>query len=416
MNCREEIVRLCNSTAFQKLSAYYGYRGFFDILKISRTEQVHSRFIAWLLNPLESKHGCGFYPIEKFLQAVTLAKDKFSSLNGDAYLPIDYMDGFVSGNFSIRNVDVQTEVDIHVFRNGQNVKRRLDILMHVGMKKGDEEKVLPIILENKVKSHEHTDQTVDYHDWSEMTYRDEEKYWNPICVFLSPDKTCAMKEGRGRTCASPYFIKINYQHLVEYVIEPSLARIPIEEGRSFVRDYLRCLSYSNIYDDQGRREELVMARSREESELLRQFWKSNRPLLSAAMAALAEDDDFSEQERRSFQRAAEATDSRRDYTKYKLAGDNEEYSKRGIVGAVVAAYLARNPEVTWETFRRDFPDTLHTGGFSRLAAGIRDANRYFSPVRLADGNEIVYSNQWGVGNIEGFLAVARELGFEITSC
>lgn len=416
MNYREEIVRLCNSPAFQKLSAYYGDRGIFDILKISRIEQAHSRFIAWLLNPLEQKHGCGFYPIEKFLQAVTIAKDKFASLNADAFLPVDYMNGFVSGNFAIRSVDVQTEVEIQVPRNGQNIDRRLDILLHVYMQKGDEEKMLPVILENKVKSHEHTDQTVDYHVWAEMAYADEEKFWKPIYVFLSPDKTGAMKEGRGRICASPYFIKINYQYLVQYVIEPSLERISRAEGRSFVRDYLRCLSYSNIYDERGRREELVMARSREESELLRQFWKSNSPILSAAMAALAEDDDFSEQERRSFQRAAEATDARRDYTKYKLTGDEEEYSKRGIVGAVVAAYLARNPEVTWDTFKRDFPDALHTGGFSRLAADIRDANRYFPPVRLADGNEIVYSNQWGVGNIEGFLAAAKKLGFEIMPC
>ena len=109
--------------------------------------------------------------------------------------------------------------------------------------------------------------------------------------------------------------------------------------RTRVEDYLRCLSYANVTNEDGIKGELVMAITAKERELLRQFWKSNKALLSAAMEALSEDEDCTEEERQAFRSASETTSSK-DYSRYRLQGEDESFGKRGIVAAVLRMYFS----------------------------------------------------------------------------
>lgn len=412
MDIRTEIIRLYNSVAYQELSRYYKRRSSFDILGVARKEFVHSNFLAWFLDPAEN-HGCGVYTLKKFLQLLVTSKLEFCSSNHDVFLPEEYIDFFVADDYEIRSAEVKTEVVVPGI--GDNSSRRIDILLKIEIVRGDEVRTLPIIIENKVNSREHTDQTQAYYDWAESEFANN-GYYRPLFVFLSPDKPLELKSGRGRRCACGNYIKTDYQYLVDFVIEPSFGRIETEEGRTLVSDYLRCLSYSDVSSECGDFKEAVMATSKKERELLRQFWKSNHALLSAALGALSEDEDFSDAERATFRRAADAATSQKDYSRYRIRGEEETYGKRGIVQAVIKAFLDEHTDVSYEEFKVAFPDSLHTGGFSKLSTEVHNPSRYFDPITLKDGKVIVCSNQWGVGNIDAFIDRARDHGIDVEKC
>ena len=410
MDYRAEIVKLYNSEAYHSLSGYYGRQSMLDIIGMARREDVHSNFLAWIFNGRGT--GCGNYAVKKLLQAIVMAKSDFA-INASAPLPEALMDVFAIGGYDVRNVSVDTERVIP--GAGDRKSRRIDILLEIDVAIEDRVKTLPVIIENKVKSHEHTHQTIAYREWALETYVDAERYYAPVCVFLTPDKTSDIREGRGSQCECSEYVRLNYQYLVDYVFEPLRMRTTDQVTRTRVEDYLRCLSYANVTNEDGVKGELVMAITSKERELLRQFWKSNKALLSAAMEALSEDEDCTEEERQAFRSASETTSSK-DYSRYRLQGEAESFGKRGIVDAVLRKYFGEAR--TLEQLSRDFPATLHTGGFSRLAAEItpEQSCRYFAPIQLADGNRVVCSNQWGAGNIEPFLDRARELGFVIERC
>ncbi len=412
MDIRTEIIRLYNSTAYQELSRYYKRRSSFDILGVARKEYVHSNFLAWLLDPAET-HGCGVYTLKKFLQLLVTSKLEFCTCNHDVFLPEDYIDFFVADDYEIRSAEVKTEVVVSGIRD--NSSRRIDILLKIEIVRGDEVRTLPVIIENKVNSREHTDQTQAYYDWAEREFAND-GYFRPLFVFLSPDKPLELKSGGGRRCACGSYIKTDYQYLVDFVIEPSFGRIETEDGRTLVSDYLRCLSYSDVSSECGGFKEAVMATSKKERELLRQFWKSNHALLSAALGALSEDEDFSDAERATFRSAAAAATSQKDYSRYRIRGEEETYGKRGIVQAVIRVFLDEHTDISYEEFKAAFPDSLHTGGFSRLSTEVSDPSRYFDPITLKDGKVIVCSNQWGVGNIDAFIDRARDHGIEVEKC
>ena len=410
MDYRAEIIKLYNSDAYHRLSDYYGRRSMMDIVGMSRREEAHSNFLAWIFEGRD--FGCGYYALKKLLQSLVIAKSGFS-INAAAKLPEDLMDTFVTDGYDIKSVSVSTEIVIP--GSGDCKSRRIDILLEIGLEIDGRDRVLPIVIENKVKSQEHTLQTVAYRDWAYNKFADRERFFTPICVFLTPDKTGDMREGRIGECACSDYIRLNYQYMVDYVLEPLKNRTIDGVTRSRIEDYLRCLSYANVETEEGVRGDLVMAITSKERELLRQFWKNNKALLSAAMEALSEDEDCTDEEKQAFKRVSETT-SQRDYSKYRLEGDDELYGKRGIVGAVLREYFKRNP--TLMQLKRDFPDSLHAGGFSRLAQNVTQdpIPRYFDPVTLSDGNIVVCSNQWGVGNIGPFLSCAEGLGFKIERC
>lgn len=412
MDIRSEIIRLTGSKVYQRLSDYYAKRSVFDILGIERREEAHSHFIAWLFDPSEN-HGCGSYALFRFLQCLAKSRIDFRELNKCATLwGLD--DVFVTGNYKmIGDVGVETEVSLSSGR--ASGKQRIDILVLARLQFDGKEKCLPIIIENKVKSQEHDNQTLVYYKWAVDKYKDESKYWKPIFVFLTPDATLDLKEAHGRDCCCEAFVKTNYQYFVNFVIEPTLRRMDGGPGKSLVNDYLRCLSCTrtiNIEKGKGK-EKFVMAINSEERELLRMFWKQNQALLKVAMEALSEDEEFSETERKTFKKGANALDGKKDYSRYRLDGGEERFSKRGIVEAVVTSYLNKHPRTTLQEFSEKFPGALHAGGFSRPATGNYNKSRYYEPMTLSDGSKIIVSNQWGIGNIDQFLENAKKLGFQI---
>ncbi len=102
----KQVLDLYKTTAYQKLNAYYGQSSLFNVLGIERSENRHSAFLQWLLNP-KSSHGLGDSPLKKFLALVaTLACDE----NKCYYYQV--RQHLISGNYPLQVESIKTEQSI----------------------------------------------------------------------------------------------------------------------------------------------------------------------------------------------------------------------------------------------------------------------------------------------------------------
>ncbi len=120
----------------------------------------------------------------------------------------------------------------------------------------------------------------------------------------------------------------------------------------------------------------------------------------------------------------------RDKTKYII--DGRICLKNRLVLEVVKKYVYEHSEIAFDKLRDVFYDKLQGSfGVVRLKADIEQQERkqkeeqkkvtisarYFFKdddiIKLADGTEVVVSNQWGKDNIKAFVILAKSFGYEI---
>jgi hypothetical protein len=122
----------------------------------------------------------------------------------------------------------------------------------------------------------------------------------------------------------------------------------------------------------------------------------------------------------------EQSDERRqatskDYTNYVF--DGQTYSKRGLVLAVIQEFISENKPKSFSDLLDAFPQETRSGGmFVPVSEAQEILNRggiarHFlgedEIVKFPDSTQYAVSNQWGKGNIGGFLDRARQRGYEI---
>ncbi len=107
-----------------------------------------------------------------------------------------------------------------------------------------------------------------------------------------------------------------------------------------------------------------------------------------------------------------------DYSRYIFNG--KEYGKGRLVLAVIKAYVQDNPSITYTQLKTIFYDRIQ--GSTGVIATIEEAKnkrrdytkRYYvgEPIFL-DQMQILVCTQWGIGNIDNFIKIARDLGYSI---
>lgn len=114
-----------------------------------------------------------------------------------------------------------------------------------------------------------------------------------------------------------------------------------------------------------------------------------------------------------------STPTGRDNSKFKFNG--ELFGKGPLIRAVVAQYVADNPNTTYKQLKSVFPDELlkRFGIFqdeTTAKAIAPKGGRYFEKpeqmIKLKD-RKVVVCNQFTLSNIQPFLKVARSLGYKI---
>ena len=131
----------------------------------------------------------------------------------------------------------------------------------------------------------------------------------------------------------------------------------------------------------------------------------------------AEEYQVKVREQASAQRAAASFS--KDKTQYQFLGNI--YNKRQLVLAIVTHYLQTNPDTTLDQLRQIFPDEIHRrfGVVALLekANEMGGAQRYFlneeQLLQTGDSQTIAVCNQWGIGNINLILEIAKRQGYQV---
>lgn len=387
-----------NIVEIKKSKSYIDYNKYhcgniFGITKMSRRELMHSNFIAWALDS-ESSHALRFYPIYQLVRAISIIQDYADNIAAQK-LASSLVYKFFDDDF-IKELTVAREFPVPI---GDKTKY-IDILIEIKTS----EKILPIIIENKVESKENgsnNDQTVVYYDWCESEkYNDRSKYFEPIYIFLYPEYNSAMQK-------SKEYIRMTYQELVDYILEPSMEKCGDFASIHNYKAYLQCLSFQ-ADNDKG---EYTMAISSEERKILDDFIRENKNLLCSVLNELKDEvDDPSA--------LSAITNTVKDYSKYRFDGADHKKSK--LVLALVKKYVEDHPTVTYNDLVSAFPIQLSSKPLVRLVSSLTTNDLRFRRVfnndviTLSDGTEVVVNNQVQEKNMLEILQIANSHGYTVT--
>ena len=298
-----------------KLVDYYTSQSFFDVVKKSRSETVHSAFLAWLLAGKEFPNQGNNSPLMHFFH--TLLRRKYGSfkygISEQKHADFDdsLADAIYAGTLRLSDINIETEKPVKdLFPDATN-KDKLDIFItcdtNIPTTEEQRTKKLNIIIENKVGSVENPpeDKSINAGNYSTVLKdRDHykqlfqtDKYYcacnsgsdhNTITlfVFLSVlsqkelDNFSRLTRGNER-CWCEHYIQICYQDLLDNLIEPQLEvqNMP-EKATSWLNEYIKCLSVpaADIDDDgnvKGDDKQIIMAVTHSEQKRLLAFMGEN---------------------------------------------------------------------------------------------------------------------------------------------
>ena len=260
---------------------------------------------------------------------------------------------------------------------------------------------MPIIIENKVNSTEngkHKNQTQVYYAWAEKEYGDRNTFFDPIYVFLYPEYNATKQSAQE-------YIRMTYQQLVDYVLEPSMEKCGDAISINNYKAYLQCLSFQTD-NEKG---EDTMAISNEEKKILDAFIKENKTLICAVLNELKDDDDVDSDA------LSKITKSVRDYSKYLFEG--QKYGKAKLVLAIVKKHVADNPNVTYTELSAAFALKPDHNPLIILEKNITDNDRKYrrffenEKIILSDGTVIFVNNQIQECHMSKIKEIADSLGY-----
>lgn len=365
---------------------YYKYHqgNLLGITKVSRWELVHSNFIAWSLSP-HASHSLGVYPLHQFMRCLCKIQNNPDNQNARK-IPKTLMYQLYDDSF-IQNATVARE------------RANIDLVIELETKNGK----LPIIIENKVDSGENGkfhNQTQMYFKWAEAEFQDRSIYLEPIYVFLYPEYNATQQ-------TSKEYIRMTYQNLVDYVLDPSLAKCGDAVSIANYRSYLQCLSFQ--FDNE--KGDHTMAISEEEKKILSDFLAKNKDLLCAVIEELDIDPAA---------KAAVKTG-----INYQYSFDGNIYGVGRLVLAVVKKYVADHPGTTFHDLQLAFPDKLVKGGYGvvRISSTVPDKykgigaknKKYFvdDVITTDTGELVIVCSQWTKELMPEFIKNADKLGYSI---
>ena len=212
---RNQIIEFYNDPDFQRLNSYYNRTTIFNILNIERRELSHSAFLKWLFD-INGSHNFGEEPLKKLLRMLV-------NTDNDNILSEDILNILLIGDYEIQNFHIETEKVVESDKN----KGRIDIFAKFGIFKKDFKKDVVVIIENKVDSKHHDDQTKTYKVWADKEYDESVK----IPIYLTPYPESEKDE------ITNYFI-ITYQDILEHVIEPLLNMEIDSDTKIILEDYI----------------------------------------------------------------------------------------------------------------------------------------------------------------------------------
>mgnify|MGYP000857092924 FL=1 len=364
-----------------------------DIYGIARSETHHSKFLAWLFNPNES-HNTGELALRKLLNiAVRRGIEQNNQSEVFLWVKKRVLTSASLSSTSTSNVQVLTESYVEA-QGKKGAKGRIDILVSNLALGG---KLINIIIENKIYSNEHDEQTTTYFEGINKKYPKPKN--RNIFLYLTPKPNWEMPKEDGPSCTCKDFIEINYQDILTEVLT-SILEEPISSAtRIAIEDYIHCITSPSIHSKNYN----SMATDKETNEMLKKFWDANEELILAAINAFANSGETKYKGVDKVQKAITEFVDNKDYTQYSINGQGT-YSKNALVKEIVTRIIKKGGDVMGTLKNLDAKCTI------RLLQTEDHYNREKKQAFKLEYNDsfIYITNQWRIGNISSFIDAVNE--------
>jgi hypothetical protein len=395
----KRVAEFGDSAELIRLSAYYAQPSIFSALGVARDEQTHSEFLAWLLTPT-ARHGLGDLPLRKLLS--TLAVVCGALRHGRGRLPTTMLSTLLAGTYALSGVTVKREKAIS--------GGRADVYLRGELSAADKRLPFQLLIENKVKSTERAEQTRRY-----QAFLDDSPL--SLGVYLTPLNNRSYEALDEPECAGKRFIQLNYQYLADRVLEPCLAAAKEPLVAAYIKAYLLVLGLPETRQNRG---DVIMAISKQERELLADFWAKHSELIIAALHAVVDSDTLEEDDRAAVKSALDTISKPTfDYTQYEWIYGGELRGPAGkgrTVLHIISHYANNHEECSLGDVKAVFPDSLiSTLGVAANADAIPASyqKRYFADVISLRDCAARVCSQWTLANFERFIKYAEIAGYTI---
>jgi len=382
---------------------YYERPTYMGLLNVGRKELPHSSFISWLFDSSSFTQESPDSPLMHLLDIAVRRANQQNNIGAEKAISLSLSESIYGRLFSI----IRSSCTLEDYSKGQAGEvRRSDIVIRCDIRYLNDgtERKLNICIENKVLSTEHTSQTKAYSDYY-LNNKDGD--W--VFLFLTPLSSVKLDNfyelDDKEKCESDYFIQINYQDLLDYVLEPlMLSEDKNSQVYFIIDDYIKTLRYPVMEEKSNRK--TIMAMGNQETKLLNDFWEGNHELIELALMAMKDNANLSEEVREKAEKAYNTMRSlqsaRKDSTKYVLIfkdgnrdnNDGKGYNKVEVAKMFAKIFCQQNKQIVDEnSANAKISNEIKTTKKKIFNQSISTVDE----VPLADGTTTVYlnTNIWG---------------------
>lgn len=223
----EKVKEVLESKEWQDFYNYYLDLGIIEQIGLFRYEDIHTNFLASLLKK-DNIYGYGLKPLKLLLNFIKENQRQDKENKEDYFEGINLSEDYEIIDFS--EPDIRKKIDKYI----------PDLYITFGIKQRNIKKHFIILIEAKLESTEHSEQTITYYEKLE-TNQDLRKY-KKIYIYLTLDG----KNGKDCSCKNIYEL-YSYQNLIDNLysklpkIKPK-RKIPLK-----IKDYLK--TFNILYRD-----------------------------------------------------------------------------------------------------------------------------------------------------------------------
>lgn len=261
--------------ANKAIQRYYEADNIWKTLHIERDEKKHSAFLAWLFRQNVS-NDCS--PLKLLLNVLVRVDE--NQMDRNLKMAI------IMNRLVIKSADIENETIVSKISKLKS-NDRLDIYIKCDIDGVDGFSKLEIIIENKIDAQEgdakDKRKKTGCEVWEKGKCQTERYYY--ACHENRQDESSlqlfVFLTGLDQEPVDKRFIKITYQNLVDYILQPYLEFDTVDEHTSLqIREYLCILG--SPYNEQ----KSILATTMEEKELLNDFLTRNEALIIKAITVV----------------------------------------------------------------------------------------------------------------------------------
>ena len=423
---KDLIIKFNLDESINDLKKYYATPTTWDIINQSRKETTHTQFLAWFFGNKDFNADPNAGPIKKLIVLLL----KWANMQDCAEYDEELANSIYYQSFSILSYNVFAEFPIYIEKPSGNKPAYeggdIDIFIKCTAMVNDVERNINIVIENKIAAPETIKcfdkdgkrlnkpnknnvktrlyQTEAYYQYITEKYKDDIN----IFAFLKPTdcKLEDIKRAECKCCKCDKYIQINYQELLDNIIQPVSDQKDISvENMYRLKDYIKTLGKPAETDDDKdsdtNKNIIIMAMEQKERELLTTFFKNNEDLIRAAINALGIP-ELSQ----SMAKVAQGGHPRRAYA----INGNGSYSMYDVLEKFVEYRLANSSDSV-QDINKEIKGYI---GGERVNVSDTQDIRVFQEGKKShgtftfNGREIRYTKQWGDGDSKSNFCKFRE--------